>query len=98
MAVKIFFSLIFEEESRDSDSRTFQRYQQRSVDFFASSITQRVVRQREKYRAACSARPKGHLLLKIRPVAFDGMRPVMRNVRLVPIGSEGLSSAKLSQG
>ncbi|EAQ34322.1 hypothetical protein NB311A_13751 [Nitrobacter sp. Nb-311A] len=42
--------LIFEEKLRDSDSTTFQRLSITIGRFFASSITQRIARQREKYR------------------------------------------------
>jgi hypothetical protein len=42
--------LIFEEDSRDSNSTTFQRLSATIGRFFVSSITQRFRRRHEKYR------------------------------------------------
>jgi hypothetical protein len=45
-----FLVLIFNRKSRDSDSTRFQRLSTTIGRFFASSITQRIARQRAKYR------------------------------------------------
>ena len=45
-----FLLLIFEANSRDPNSATFQRLSTTIGRFFASSTTQRFARQREKYR------------------------------------------------
>jgi len=45
-----FLVLIFEEESRDSDSMTFQGLSTTIRRFLASSTTRRIARQREKCR------------------------------------------------
>jgi hypothetical protein len=45
-----FLVLIFNRKSRDSDSTRFQRLSTTIGRFFASSTTQRIARQREKYR------------------------------------------------
>jgi len=45
-----FLVLIFNRKSRDSGSTRFQRLSTMIGRFFASSITQRIAHQREKYR------------------------------------------------
>jgi len=45
-----FLVLIFNRKSRDSNSARFQRLSTTIGRFFASSITQRIARQRAKYR------------------------------------------------
>jgi len=42
--------LIFNRKSRDPDSTRFQRLSTTIGQFFASSATQRIARQRKKYR------------------------------------------------
>jgi hypothetical protein len=45
-----FLVLIFNRKSHDSDSTRFQRLSMTIGRFFASSATQRIARQRKKYR------------------------------------------------